>query len=63
MTDHEKSAVLADSDGSPDRPESRVSRTYEAPRLTYLGDVRTITMGTSPNAQDSGGVPGFGKKP
>ncbi|MBI4915092.1 MAG: lasso RiPP family leader peptide-containing protein [Acidobacteria bacterium] len=57
MTDHEESAVSQGGDGSPVRPERSACRAYEPPRLTVLGDVRTITMGPSLGGVDSGGYP------
>lgn len=34
---------------------------YAAPVLTRLGDLRTLTMGTTPGFQDSGSPTAFGR--
>ena len=36
--------------------------TYVPPALTRLGDLRTMTMGTTPSYADSGGPPGLGRR-
>jgi len=40
-------------------PESAPRLPYEAPRLTFLGDLRELTLGASPGAGDSGGATTF----
>lgn len=41
---------------APGDREQRTRRSYAAPRVVVLGDVRTVTLGGSPGAGDSGPV-------
>jgi hypothetical protein len=59
-TEREKAGVYPRETQAAHDPSGAPRRDYAAPVLTRLGDLRTLTMGTTPGFQDSGGPPGYG---